>query len=73
MKLEKFLFEYHGEDRIVSSQELKDHLKEAQNRKALVYIKSGIPSLDNLIGGFEGGELNVISGISGQGKTLLYF
>lgn len=70
IKLEKFLVEYEGEDRVVSCQELKKHLQEIRDKKPHIFMKSGIPTLDNLIRGFEGGELNIISGITGHGKTL---
>jgi len=60
---------YEGEDRIVSSEELKEELKERY--KNIVYHQTGLPTLNELIGGFVDGELNVISGITKNGKTLL--
>lgn len=66
----KSLKDYTGEDEIISSHELKLKLDATQG-KMYVQVKSGLPSLDHAIEGFQDGELIVISGPTKQGKTLL--
>jgi replicative DNA helicase len=68
IELEKKLFTYEGQDRVMSSHDMSQALREEDQP---ILIKSGIPTLDNYIDGFEGGELTVISGLTGNGKTLL--
>lgn len=64
------LSEYSGEDKVVSSYELDEIIKERQAVKPQFSIRSGIPTLDRKIGGgFRGGQLVLISGPTGQGKT----
>jgi replicative DNA helicase len=60
---------YEGEDKVISSFELYEKaLKKNPNIK---YIKSGIQSLDDSMLGFLPGDLTVISGLTGNGKTTL--
>jgi len=66
--MEQQLAGYEGEDKVVSSQELYRRLLE--KKKRTVSLKSSMPTLDELLGGFNGGELTVVSGITGNGKTL---
>lgn len=66
--LEPKLISYDGEDKIISSYDMKAHI--ALHSSKTINIKSGLHSLDDLLGGFEAGELNVISGCTGHGKTL---
>jgi replicative DNA helicase len=66
-ELEEELRDYEGEDKVISSHEMARTLQE---EKRPIEIKSGIQTLDECIGGFEGGELSVISGLTGNGKTL---
>jgi len=66
---DKDLIEYKGDDEVISSIELYTALKARCGN--IIHHKSHIPSLDNLILGFLGGELIVISGKTGNGKTLL--
>jgi len=68
IETEAALYRYSGEDRIILSDDMREML--AGEKKAVVTVKTGIPSLDVILGGFEGGELIVISGITGNGKTL---
>jgi replicative DNA helicase len=68
IEIEKKLYSYEGQDRIMSSHDMAKALREEDKP---IQIKSGIPSLDKYIDGFEGGELIVISGLTGNGKTLL--
>lgn len=69
-QLEKALLEYKGNDKIISSFDMRDYIRERDKDKKIAFIKSGIPSLDKYIKAFEGGELCVISGETGNGKTL---
>lgn len=63
-KKEDRLAVYEGEDKIVSSHDLL-----AQTDLNLVTEKTGISSLDRILGGVEAGELIVVSGPTGNGKT----
>lgn len=65
-KLEEELFTYEGDDRIVSSHELA-----AQVDPIAETEKTGVPSLDRILGGIEAGELVIVSGPTGEGKTTL--
>jgi replicative DNA helicase len=66
---EQELKEYDRPDKIISSYEM---MIELQNKPtAQLSVKSNIPSLDKYTGGFEAGELIVISGQPKSGKTLL--
>ncbi len=68
---EEYLAEYQGEDRVVSSIELN---KETGTAQDYTYsMKSGLPSLDRMLDGFESGELIVATGKTGDGKTSLLF
>jgi len=71
IEFEKKLAEYEGEDQIISSQEMAVYLTETYKEKRNLNLQSGIQSLDDRIQSFEGGELTVISGPTGNGKTLL--
>lgn len=65
---EKALLEYQGLDRIVSSEELS---KELDTSSDLYKIQTGLPSLDKRLDGVEAGELIVVTGPPGHGKTTL--
>ncbi|MBE0427883.1 MAG: hypothetical protein IBX72_14715 [Nitrospirae bacterium] len=67
IEIEKRLFAYEGQDRVMSSHDLAQALREEDKP---VRMESGIQKLDSYINGFEGGELTVISGLTGNGKTL---
>lgn len=67
IELEKNLYSYKGSDRVLSSHDLKESF--GQENKT-IGIKAWIPALDRHICGFQGGELTVISGLTGNGKTL---
>lgn len=69
LEREQELYEYEGEDKIVSSHELWEEL---QKTKESVYsLPSGFPSLERILGGSEAGELVVVTGPTGEGKTTL--
>jgi len=66
-KLEEHLYEYTGEDRIISSHELAAQLEE----DTTMAMPTGVPSIDRILGGIEPGELVLVSGPTGEGKTTL--
>lgn len=65
------LAQYTGEDRIVSSHDLAKELEKTKD--AIVTVSTGIETLDRLLGdgGVEVGELIVVTGPTGEGKTTL--
>jgi replicative DNA helicase len=64
------LQEYKGEDRVIPSTELQEELRQG-GTKFVTKVNSGIKRLDELVDGFEAGELITISGPTKQGKTSL--
>jgi len=68
LKLEKEMYDYQGDDRIVSSHELAKELD--QTKDVVLSFKTGIPSMDRILEDIEAGELIVITGPSGEGKCL---
>ena len=66
---EKRLVEYNREDSVVTAEEMKARI-DSTNTPELI-IKSEFPYLDEVINGFEPGELIVISGRPKSGKSLL--
>lgn len=69
LETEKRLSEYQGEDRIVSSIELKTELDKTAPS---VFISStGIDKLDEILSNVEAGEMIVVTGGTGAGKTTL--
>ncbi len=69
LTLEEFLAKYEGDDKIISSHELKKILDETPPNE--FNFKTKIPHLDDLLEGVETGEMVVLSGKTGNGKTLL--
>ena len=69
IELEEKLLGYAGEDKVISSFEMRDLLKNISRPE--VKVMSNMPKLDRLINGFNGGELVVISGKTKEGKTTL--
>ena len=66
--LEDSLVHYDGDDRIVSSHELAQELEE---QPASLHA-TGVASIDRILGGgVEPGELILVSGPTGEGKTTL--
>jgi len=65
------LLEYQGNDRVVSSYEIQESLKLKRQGNEPLTITSGIPTLDRYTEGFREGELVIVSGPTGEGKTLL--
>jgi len=66
---EEILAKYEGKDKVVSSFEKKKEIEEQKNK--FFYVHSKIPSLDKSIDGFESGEMIIIAGATGQGKTTI--
>lgn len=66
---QKKLSEYSGEDRVVSFEEKRKELNDASVRQW--FILTGLDGLDDVIGGFRPGNLIVMSGPTGAGKTSL--
>ena len=61
------LKDYSGEDEVITSTEMKVIADDEPHRE---WFRSGIPTLDHNIEGFEAGELVAISGPRKSGKTL---
>jgi len=59
---------YSGEDRIVSSKEVQEALQQLPN---VPKIDTSIKPLDRILDGVEAGELLIVTGPTGNGKTSL--
>lgn len=67
---EQRLVKYDGEDRMVSSLELAEELEKTEDSNFI--IATGVESLDKAHdGGIEAGEVWVVSGFAGEGKSTL--
>lgn len=66
-KLEDQLADYKGDDRIVTSRELAAELTVEPETQ----LTTGIRSLDRILNGVEAGEMVIVSGPTGEGKTTL--
>ena len=66
---EYILSKYDGEDRVVPSHELAEQLE--QTKDSVYTVKTGVPTLDRLLEGVELGEVVVVTGPTGEGKTTL--
>ena len=60
---------YNGEDKVISTTQILKKM-ELTGYKIKTYY-TGYTRFDAICGGFDEGELNVLSGITGNGKTLL--
>jgi replicative DNA helicase len=58
-----------SEDRIVTSHELAEEIK--ASAKEVFSGKTGFPTLDRLLEGVEEGELVIVTGPTGEGKTTM--
>lgn len=63
------LMTYSGEDKVVSSHEIYEELQKTED--SMYKVPTGIPALDRILGQTEAGELVVLTGPSGEGKTTL--
>lgn len=68
-QFKKALKEYHGEDEVISFQDYKKYL--AEKKEPELSIKTKIPKLDRITDGFNEGNLVIITGPTGCGKTTL--
>lgn len=69
-EMETRLSTYDGKDRMVSSLELAEELKKTED--AVFIIPTGVKSYDRLHeGGVEAGELIIVTGPTGEGKTSI--
>lgn len=66
-KLEDQLANYAGDDRIVTSRELAEQLVDDPEMQ----YSTGVRSIDRILNGVEAGELILVSGPTGEGKTTL--
>lgn len=66
-ELEESLISYAGDDRIVTSHELAQQLGDEPSASQ----ETGIASLDRILNGVEAGEMVIVSGPTGEGKTTL--
>jgi len=66
---EQSLFYYDGPDKIVSSDDMREQLK--NQKKATHSMPTGLARLDVAIGAIQSGELIAIGGPTKNGKTLL--
>lgn len=68
---ERQLFENAGESQVLENTEALRIWRERNNDKSVRHLTCSIPPIELLLDGFKGGELIVISGFTGQGKTTL--
>ena len=64
---EEELYNYDGADRVIPASELRAEL--ALTADSVFSLKTGIPTMDRILDGVECGELIVVTGLSGEGKT----
>jgi len=69
IELEQRLSTYHGEDEVMQVSKVLELYR--KDRPQTDPFPSGLPTLDRIINGFYPGQLIVISGVTGQGKTTL--
>jgi len=69
IKIEEELLKYDGDDKVISSYDLQKQI-ESGSYPPEVKVMSNIKGLDKLIDGFVGGEIVVLSGLTGNGKSL---
>lgn len=67
---EERMAKYEGSDKVISSHDYKKEI-EAEKEKEIYSFKSDFPMLDKITEGFETGELIVLSGYTGHGKTSI--
>lgn len=65
--LEESLIDYDGDDRIVTSHELAKDLDIETSSN----YSTGVTALDRILNGVEPGEMIIVSGPTGEGKTTL--
>lgn len=68
LRLQQIMAEYSGEDKLYTSEEIVEALKDAPPPDGM---KTGVPRLDELTGGFRRKQVITIFAHSGHGKTEL--
>lgn len=69
LKYEDYLRSYDGQDKVVSSIEL---IEEAKKKNVPIFrIKTHVAGIDRMLDSVEEGEMVVVTGPTGQGKTSL--
>lgn len=66
--LEEKLYNYNGADKMIASNELSEILAKLPEPTVM---NTGVPTIDRILGGVEGGELVIVTGPSGHGKTTM--
>jgi len=61
------LYEYKGADQVVPASVIAETL--SHSKDAIFKFKTGIPSMDRILDGVECGELILVTGLPGDGKT----
>ena len=61
------LFAYDGPDKVVEAKELQKKI--SVTKDSLFKYKTGIPTMDRILDGVECGELILVTGLPGDGKT----
>lgn len=69
IELEQRLATYAGDDRVENAATVLEHYR--ANRPQGEPFLSNLPTLDRVTGGFYPGQLVVVSGVTGHGKTTL--
>lgn len=69
LEVEDRMLNYSGPDRIVTSHEMAEELKKTD--ESVFRFQTGMQSLDRILDGVEAGELIVVTGPTGEGKTTL--
>jgi replicative DNA helicase len=69
IELEQEMLNYSGEDQVLSSDEVLKRFIAEQPKGERISTK--LPNLDRTIGGLYPGQLIVVSGVTGHGKTTL--
>lgn len=70
-RIMEMLEQYNADDRVVEFYKAIEEIKEAHKDRPLEQAMTQIPKLDEITEGFRPGELVVLSGPTGNGKTSL--
>jgi energy-coupling factor transporter ATP-binding protein EcfA2 len=63
--------DYQGDDRVITSDEMREELSKRQASRPYTVLKTGIGHLDRVLNDVEGGELILVTGKTEAGKTTL--
>ncbi len=70
-EIELKLSEYSGDDEIISSIEIAKQLEREEKNKSTFSFSTGISHMDRILNNVEAGELIIVTGPTGSGKTSL--